>query len=252
MDCVSLSGDVFIGYAASLRWRRLSIDYSSTLKYQSCNGAKAKSSLQKIHFPKITDSAFQWSSKDLGINGIWKATVPPIEQLLYASDIGCIDWQCLQPHAKAEILTTDGNHLQGLGYVEHISISIPPWKLPIAELRWGRFLSNTHSLIWINWQGNHPLTLVFYNGVQAKDAIVTDHEVSLDGGKIVLALSDGEVIREGPLVKTALAVIPGIRKLFPAQSLRTYECKWRSRGILKDRQEVISEGWAIHEVVRFG
>jgi hypothetical protein len=92
---------------------------------------------------------------------------------------------------------------------------------------------------------------VFHNDVQVEGALVTDNEVIFDDGRLSLALEEKLVLREGPLIKTALSMLPGIRGIAPIRSLNTYECKWRSRGFLKKQQMPVSPGWAIHEIVRW-
>ncbi|MFN2391653.1 MAG: hypothetical protein ABR566_06770 [Pyrinomonadaceae bacterium] len=251
MDCVSDAGDVFIGYAALLQWKALSINYSSILQYQNGKQTESRTSLRKFSPPQIKDCLLNWSSDSLEIKGTWKAISSPIERTIFESDAGDIKWQCLQPLAEADIYIGKERRLKGLGYAEHISISIPPWQLPIEELRWGRFLSDRNSLVWIDWQGPYPLQLVLYDGVQAENAHVSDSEITFDDGRRVLSLEEKQVLREGALINTALSVIPGIGKILPLRSLNTYECKWRSRGFLKEQSRPVSEGWVIHEIVRW-
>lgn len=251
MDCVSDAGDVFIGYAASLRWRGLAIHYSSTLKWRSGGDIRSRTSLQKISAPVITGTSLQWAPPPLAIEGTWNATVPPIERRLFESDNGIVEWRCLQPHGTAEIHFGNEPAIQGLGYAEHMSMTIPPWRLPIEELRWGRFLSKDDGLIWIEWRGPHPLSLILHNGIEVDGATITERDVTLDGKSLTLAFDKSHVLREGHLAETALSMIPGIGRILPASILRTHERKWRSHGILRRDEEIISEGWAIHEVVCF-
>ena len=67
----------------------------------------------------------------------------------------------------------------------------------------------------------------------------------------VIGDEDRQVLREGPLLRTALSNLPGIQTLLPLRSLHTYECKWLSRGRLKEDGSESGRGWTIHEVVRF-
>jgi hypothetical protein len=248
MDCVSEEGDVFIAYAASLRWKGLEINYSSTLRRQCDAQTEANTSLKRYSAPEVSGDSIQWSSRALGVEGTWTAIAEPLEQTIFESDAGRVEWRCLYPRATAEVSTRNQYQLKGLGYVEHLSMSIPPWRLPIDELRWGRFLSVNDALIWIDWRGASNVQLVFLNGVQIDGAEVTDREVVLEQEKVTLALDEDQVLREGPLIKTALSMIPGIQKLIPFRSLHAYECKWRSRGILRQHENV-SVGWTIHETV---
>ena len=253
MDCVSDTGDVFIGYAALLRWKAFTLKYSSVLERQNDQPTEVRTSLVKFSTPQVTDSLLHWSSDSLGVNGTWKALCAPVERTLFESEAGDIKWRCLQPRAAADIyIGRERRLLRGLGYAEHIAITIAPWQLPIEELRWGRFLSERDSLVWIDWRGPHPLRLVLKNGVEAEAAEVNDSEVSLDEGRQILRLEEKQILREGTLINTALSAIPGIGKILPLRSLNTYECKWRSRGLLEDSASPeVGEGWAIHEIVRW-
>jgi hypothetical protein len=250
MDCVSDEGDVFIAYAASLRWKELKINYSSTLRQQHDGPTESNTSLKRPTAPEISGDSFRWSSKALGVEGEWTAIAQPMERTVFESGAGRVQWRCLQPRATAEVSTRNRHQLKGLGYVEHLTMSIPPWRLPIDQLRWGRFLSNDDALIWIDWGGENNVKLVFLNGVPIESAEITAHEVVLEDQKAILALDNDQVLREGPLIKTALSVIPGIHNLIPFRSLHAYECKWRSRGVLRQHENA-TVGWTIHEIVRW-
>jgi hypothetical protein len=247
LDCVSDDGSAFIGYAASLRWKGLSLNYSSILQHRCDKEVEINTTLQEFSAPQVADSSIRWSSSHLKVVGTWKAIAQPIKRTLLESAIGNIEWNCVQPHARAEIRIGKERRIEGLGYVEHLTMSIPPWHLPFDELRWGRFLSDNEALVWINWRGSNFLNLIFHNGIHIENALLTDHE--LEAEEISLALSENRVLREGPLIKTALSMIPGINRLLPFQMLRTHECKWLSRGVLKKPRA--ETGWAIHEVVRW-
>lgn len=254
MDCVSDTGDVFIGYAALLQWKAFTLKYSSVLEKQKDQPTEVRTSLVRFAAPQITGSLISWSSESLGVTGTWQSlSCAPVERTLFESEAGDIKWRCLQPRAAADIyLGKERRRLHGLGYAEHIAITVPPWQLPIEELRWGRFLSETGSLVWIDWRGPHPLRLVLRNGVEAQSTQVTDDEIVFNDTRQILRLEEKQVLREGALINTAFSVIPGIGKILPLRSLNTYECKWRSRVFLEDpASPEVSEGWAIHEIVRW-
>lgn len=251
MDCVSDDGNVFIGYAATLKGRGVSINYSSVLQYQNNKQTEVTTSLLRFSAPRTIGSSLNWSSGPLGVSGTWNAIALPIKRTIFESDTGTIEWHCLQPLARAEVSIGTGQRLEGFGYAEHILISIPPWQLPIDELRWGRFLSNSDSLVWIDWRGPHPLTLLFHNDRQVEGALVTDSEVVFNDGRLSLTLNEKAVLREGPLIKTALSMVHRLLEMTPLRGLNTYECKWRARGSLNQEQTPMSTGWAIHEIVRW-
>lgn len=248
MDCVSGDGGAFIGYAATLSWRGLALHYSSVLMLRGPREAvESRTTLQGFSAPEVAGSYVRWRAPRLKVSGDWEARAPAIKRTLLESADGAIEWHCLQPGARAEVYVGEGLRLAGAGYVEHLTMTIPPWRLPFDELRWGRFLSDEDELVWINWRGEQPLNLSFHNGVCVKGALLTDQ--GLEAGGARLDLCDHTVLRDGPLVETALHAVPGARRLFPLRILRTHERKWLSRGVLSGPRA--GAGWAIHEVVRW-
>jgi hypothetical protein len=136
----------------------------------------------------------------------------------------------------------------GLGYAEHLTMTVPPWKLPIQTLRWGRFTSASDWIVWIDWQGEFSRRIVYRNGKNAAPSVLEDDRIEFDDG-YRLRMDRSLTIREGALGTTALSAVPGIRKTFPARLLEIDECKWRSRGRLEKPGSPAVEGWAIHEIV---
>jgi hypothetical protein len=251
MDCVSDAGDVFIGYAATLRWKAFSIGYTSILEQRHGQPTEARTSLLGFSPPEISGSTLKWSSDPLDIKASWHGLSSPITRTIFESKAGDIKWRCIAPIAGAEVQIRDRPLLNGLGYAEQISLSIPPWQLPIDELRWGRFLSDRDSLIWIDWRGPQPFTLVFHNGLPVEKGQVADDEVKTDNCRLVIDEKGRRVLREGPLISTALSMIPGISRAIPRRILNAYEAKWCSRGVMTNTDNTDSVGWVIHEVVRF-
>jgi len=157
----------------------------------------------------------------------------------------------VQPRAWADIAVDGVGTFRGLGYVDHLDLSTTPWRLPLEELRWGRYLSEDDSIIWMDFKGPAPETIVFHNGLLCKGAQVSDKNIVIGEEGIALGFEDTCVLREGALVSTALSVIPGVSKFLPARMLQTYECKWKSRGVLRNAKSTLGTGWTIHEVVRW-
>ena len=249
LDCVSDDGRVFIGYAASLRWGHLHINYSSALSHYQ-GATKTNTSLTNFSAPSESSGTVHWRPGSLGVEGTWVSSAVRIDRTMLASGAGRVDWECLIPNAQVEVQAGD-RQTKGLGYVEHLTMSLPPWHLPIDELRWGRYLSNDDALVWIDWRGPTNVKLVFLNDVQLEGARVMEDGIATEDGDVSLYLEDTGVIREGPLIRTALSSIPGIQNLIPTRSLYANESKWLSRATLKRRGEAVSTGWAIHEVVRW-
>src|SRR2546428_12609034 len=102
LDCVSDDGDVFIGYVASLRWGKISLSYSSTLHWAFGKPPESNTTLRRSATPRIAGSCINWSSPRLELSGAWRALAQPIHRVLLESDTGNIEWNCLQPRARAE------------------------------------------------------------------------------------------------------------------------------------------------------
>jgi hypothetical protein len=225
------------------------LNYASTLVCVGDGNVRTESSIYNVTFPEATETSIKWSAANLGVVGTWKALVQPFERRLFESNGGTIEWECLSPKADAEIFTRNEKRIKGYGYVERLTMTIPPWKLLIDELRWGRFLSNDDAIVWIDWQGKEPFRLVIHNGVECKSSLITDH--GIQAGESSLSFKTSKVLRDGPIIRTALSSIPGIRKLFPSRILNTHESKWVSKAALTKPDGEQSEGSAIHEVVRW-
>ncbi len=269
MDCVSDAGEVFIGYAASARLRGLGLQYASVLETGSLEIGNDTSSrarrarrprtaiaLRGVRKPELRGSNISWRSKPLGVTGRWAADLGAVRRRLLTSERGVVDWCCFQPRSLARIDRDRGGPISGLGYVEHLRLTIKPWQLPISELRWGRFLSPDHALVWIEWRGPHPLLMVIHNGRQTGAARVSDSAIKVEdrrgkGLGLGLKLDRGSVLREGRVGTTALSRTPVLNRLLPAKMLDVYECKWRSSGVLSRNGTTVAQGWAIHEVVRW-
>lgn len=248
MDCVATSGDVCIGYDARLAWKSFGLSYASTLELANNAPPSTRTALGQMVSPVHREQGIVWNQPRLAYSGQWQARSSPLPPLtLYQSSKGSVVWHCIQPLCSA---TVQHNHttFTGLGYVERLEMSLPPWHLPMQELHWGRFLAPDVYLVWIQWRGAHPLTLVYFNGQQIDDAQITPFSLTWNSGS--LALGNSAVLRNGPLINTALSGIPGLRSVFPRSLLHTNECKWRSSGELLSKGQRHT-GWAIHEVVHF-
>ncbi len=242
LDCVTDSGDTSIVYTGTADWGPSRLHYSSLLE-NTAGSVSSRHSLRAQTEPIIDQCSLRWHSKALKIDSEWKADSGEIRETIFASDAGSVEWHCLMPRAKAHI-----RNRCGLGYAEHISMSIAPWKLPIRTLRWGRFAADSDSIVWIDWLGDFTRRLVYWNGQTAATALLEDGVIEFrDGARLLMDRS--LVLREGPLGSTVLSAVPGFHDTFPARLLRVNECKWRSRARLDRPGASPVEAWAIHERV---
>jgi hypothetical protein len=197
VDCVDAAGNAAIAYSATLRWGVLRLRYRTI----AVNGAERRC------------SELEWRE-----SVSMEASAPPIQRRLFESADGIVDWTCEMPRATTRI-----GEVCGDGYAEVLHMTVPPWKLPIDELRWGRFHGQGAWAVWIEWKGAMPQRWVFGD----------EGDVQFDDGRVLTDRRIGDAV-------------PLLAWLLPRRIRRAREQKWCSRARLGG-----ASGWAIHEVVRF-
>jgi hypothetical protein len=250
-DCTSEEGDAVIIYHAELCWRAVTLYYASLLTCRAGCPPRALYSLRKSPAPAVHGDQLVWESPDWRAAGSWRDLSPSQENVLFESESGSLEWNCLAPRAAAAVQIDSKPAIEGWGYAEHLRLSLAPWRLPIRRLRWGRFVNATDALVWIDWSGSHNRRIVYLNGSRVCATEIGDSEVVLAENAAVLCLNTGTVLRDGLLASTALSVIPHLDRLIPDSILNVRECKWLSQAVLRRPGYPDSIGMAIHEVVEW-
>jgi hypothetical protein len=183
----------------------------------------------------------------LKVSGRWEATATPVERTVYESASGSVMWNCLQPGSMVH-LRVGAREFTGIGYAESLTLTLPPWQLPMRRLRWGRFVSPQDSLAWVDWEGEYSTSFAAYNGFFCEPLSVSDCEVAIHGA--TLRMEENLPLREGRVGTTILPGVAALGRLLPSELFNIEERKWRSRGILS-AQGRSSKGWVIHEVVHW-
>ncbi len=240
LDCISSSGKAGIAYFGRLQWGPLRLQYSSLIE----NGS-VRHSLRPEQGPLDDGDRITWRDDALDIDGEWVADSPPLHETIFKCDEGAVVWQGLMPRAFARM-----GQKTGFGYVERLHMTIPPWRIPIKTLRWGRFCCAEEWVVWIDWIGEHNRRIVYRNGGTAEATRIGDERVEFAEGAC-LDLDCSHTIREGTLGSAALAGIPGLRDTLPIRLLRVNEHKWLSRAQFTQPGRPSTSGWAIHEVVQW-
>jgi hypothetical protein len=249
MDCVAADGTTAIAYWASLAWGIARLNCAAVLVRRAGTIAE-HTTLRGGKEPRYNADGIAWRCGPLHFQGQWQTVDPPVCRTLLAASAGNIEWKCLVPRARARLLLTEGEKIDGLGYAEQLEMTIRPWHLPIRELRWGRFLSERTSAVWIEWRGVQPLILLFVNGSAVDEAVIGTDGISWRGGR--LELKQDILLRDGKLGSTVLTNFPLARVLMPRFVLEMQENKRLCRGKLVDDGGQLETGWAIDEVVHFG
>ena len=251
LDLVAEDGQVRIGYVADLKLGPLRLGYQSLLRASSTAPSHSQTFFGSVEKPIVEAGSLTWHSRRLRVHGRWTFASPPIQRSVLRASEGNVDWHCLAP--RAQVTLVDGeDELTGLGYAECLTLTIPPWRLPIEELYWGRFEATDTSLVWIDWRGPHAFRSVLLDGEELATARVSSEGIFDEARGLALTFSDALVLRAGTLGGTALSRIPArLRRSVPASVLLIDERKWRARGTLEREGRPPVTGWVIHELVKW-
>lgn len=245
LDCVTDDGEIAILYCARLSWHGIELHLSSIL---SGTSGQFSTSSSVSRFQILPDSqTIAIGLPALGASGVWQSQGSPYERLVFENGEGSLTWNCLQP-ASTVRLHLRNRELTGWGYAERVSLSIPPWSLPLQELRWGRFVSSQATLVWIDWKGEYSTSFALHNSREVQLLAVSDAEVSTPQTR--LQISPGTTLRSGRLGSTILPGMPALQKLLPKSLFNVEEHKFCSRGVLT-ASGLESTGWVIHETVHW-
>lgn len=246
LDCVTDAGDAAILYWASLGLGGWHVRYGATLLSTPENSTASRYTLQPGPVPAISGGRLDWHCPTLDSGGTWTFGEAALERTLLDGPLGSIRWHCASPRAEATV-RVGGRTLEGLGYVECLTMTLAPWRLPIARLRWGRFHSREDTIVWIDWGGPLPRSWVFVNGVERVGPVVSATDICFPEADTCLKLEGGRVLRSGRLRQTALRSVRAMTAVLPRWR-GAREDKRLSRGTLLGPRSA-SPGWALHEEV---
>ena len=249
IDCVDPDGRVAIAYWASLTWAGLAVTWQSLAIDGGDVPALQRSAAGGGAAPVVAGGTLTWQPDALECVIVAESRQPAIDvPLLADEEAPAIEWRCGVPAAAVAIDAKGVAPMRGTGYAERLVLRRPPWRLPIRELRWGRWMTAdaTRSLVWIDWRGEAPRTWLFVDGKALDGASIEDGLVRGDG--VALALDCRRTLKTRAFADVA-GSIPGLAALVPA--LRWRDTRWVSGGCLEAADAAI-DGAAIHELVVFG
>jgi hypothetical protein len=225
-DCVTQDGAVHVAYAARIGLGPASFPYQAILTGRRGEPLEQRwrMSYRGVQDPEGGTAEWRWPR--LAFSATWSATASGVDNvLLHRPD------------------------LEGVGYLEELLVEGNPTAMPIRELRWGRFLSSRDWLVWIDWRGAHPLTLVYHNGRLVADASVTDTEVSLPDGHLALDGTERWTLREERAGASTFPNRRWLRSALPRTLAELREHKWAAPGCFTDQEGSRSLGWTVFERV---
>lgn len=245
-DSVDDSGDCFIVYLAKLDCRFVSFCYSGLIHIDGKGIAAERSSFKRIGIPE--GKILKIEVENLGIEGTWKSIDSPfIRTLLSDGGNGELTWNCHHPKAATEIRFNNMLH-KGKGYAETLVLPVMPYTLPVDEIRWGRFLSDATTVIWICWKGARPLNLLFLNGSWYSDAEFSEKGIKFGEKLFSLSFSEVRIIRKG----TFSDLFPGkpvLKMLIGKGLMKSMETKFIAKTTFSRNSIFVASGWSIYEEV---
>jgi hypothetical protein len=245
-DVTAPDGSVAIAYWAEVRWG-LWVKRASALFRHPSPKPGWRFGVPTGAEPTEQPGSIAWQAAELGCRLRLYPLLPPSEHRLLDLPPGAVVWRAVAPRAEAEFVFDDGSTVAGPGYAEWVELRMPPWKLPISTLRWGRFLSRSTSLVWIAWDGGHPLRLVLRDGVSVPPIAIDDSTVRMEGA--ILELSEPVPLADADV---SVMLAPSVLRPVAERLTDTWQTRWLSRGQFTDRDGIGVGGTAIHEVVRWG
>ncbi len=249
LDSVEPDGTATIAYWASLTWLGAHTTWHDLSRYELGQKPAETSSRRAVPPPQMIEGHVAWHAERLHLETIHEAATPGVTLTLFEDANGRITWECLAPSARARF-DRGGTSTEGTGYVECMTMTVPPWELPIDELRWGRWMNDTltTSLVWIDWRGKLPRHWVLLNGSVQEGATVRDDGIDVPTGRLML---DPPRTLHDRSVGKLLRGISGLARVATHIPLAWDEHKWCSRGTWTNATGETLSGWSIHEMVRF-
>jgi hypothetical protein len=251
MDCVDADGRTAIAYSTTLTWRGLSVNWHSLATAEPGTPPMERTTTGSIAAPAIENGDITWDAGSLESRFTCQSRTAPIARRLLDNSDGTIDWCCESSCANVTVERAGHKPIRGRGYVECLTMTLPPWRLPIETLRWGRWIGDAvdRSVVWIDWRGPHPLTAVFANGHPQANAVVADAGLTLDGATLSFGRAETLYARS---LGDALGVLrPVLAPLLPSAWFALEDRKQMCRATLQSGERDAVEGWAILETVNW-
>ena len=249
-DVVTDDGGGCIGYAARVRGLGLGATLAATLRWTADSTAPAgQRRSARGTLPVASADGVEWTCPALEIGGRWnRGALMPVPSLTWREGRGTFQWRVLAPRA-AVTLRLNGATLTGWGYAERLSLDFSPLKLPIDELRGGRFVSPAQSAVWIEWARGTRRRWVWHNGTEVAATRLDETGVAWPGGRVDFETM--RPLRTGRLTETLFSRWPQARRVLPRWLASLDENKWCAPATLRGGDGAVDRGWVIHERVRF-
>jgi hypothetical protein len=220
LDYTTPNLDASIIYDGSLRFGPFEYHHSSELK--KTGGMIAEQTFWDNKFYKIEQTGKQITCllNDRIIK--WNEMQPPFSVQIFRKEDKYIDWQCVQPLSRVEIIT-GSSAVPAFGYIDRIETNILPWKFEFDTLLWGRFTSENNSFIWSILDGKFKKRTAYLNSREIGEISLGLDKIEFAGGSI--NIFGTSILREGNIVTNLIATLPTLEKFLPKTGLPILETK---------------------------
>ncbi len=250
LDCVADDGEAGIGYSGLISCNRAKLGFSAFI-HAPRGAPTTQMDCWTSEDPILSKDSVKWRCRRLGVSGCWRRGRGTGEFELLDSPEGRITWACLSSEGDVRVLRRGSRAMMGRGYVERLTITIPPWRFPFRQLLWGRFVPDKPgpSVAWLDWRGGLNRQWCFVDGLRTGPAEVGRRGVRGEGWHI--RLQDESVMQSARIAEVVLGPFAPIAKLLPSGFSNARETKWLSRAEFSRPGTPHTEGWVIHEVVQW-
>ena len=251
VDCVAEDGSTAIAYWSAIAWHGLELTSHSVSLRPIGAEPLERSSAKSVPPPASDGGTITWDAVPLACRLTCQSLTPAFTTRLLDCADGTVEWHCESARGDVSVECSDRETLRGAGYVECLNVTLPPWRLPIDTLRWGHWMSasSSRSVVWIDWCGPRPLTLLVVDGQLRQAGLVGDERIEAED--VALTLTDRHTLYSRSLLDTMGVLGPVLGPLLPTGWLAMEDRKWRSRGTLYASGRPDESGWVIHETVRW-
>lgn len=245
-DWVDHLGQPHILYLARLRVGPALLGYGATLGQQQHARARMLWCDKHMPLPRVDAQSVHWPAAANHGPLQWCAAHRHSPHILWQQQAGRVVWE---PIVRNGWVHSQNGQCLGRGYVERLVLDVAPWKLGLRILKWGRFCGARHSLIWIEWQGSHPLQLALLDGCE-------ESLHSVDRLQVCTATARLEMHAVQPIVHESLGTgalqqLGNWRRLARPAFLQGVENKWVAQAQLHVHGQVADSGHVIYEEVQW-
>lgn len=254
LDFTSEAGEAMIFYSAKLILNNWSASYTSWMNYEPASGVAVKSRFSDVPVPRLLGDSILFDDTVNSVSAIWKSSTGMITLRVSESTEGYLDWLCYQP-ASVVSMNHCGRTMTGRGYAEQIIATVPPWKINMSGLLWGRFVSDNYNLVWISLRRDEEENWLWLNGERTVGCLIENEHIGVPERQLELTLDSAVTLEsERKILSVAartLRFIPVLHKVMPFRFLTARGSKWLSRSELRIKDSVVAAGMSIHEYVNF-